>query len=402
MRFVWWGGQTRADVTTKVIQMFEAQNPNVKFTFEFLNFNDYWTKVTTQAAGGGLPDVMQTGSTQLVEWSKKGLHVAFDDYVKSGAFDMTNIPKTLQAHGAVDGKTYGISAGTNAIGFALDLDALEKAGVEVPADTWTWEDFEKIAMALHEKLGIWGFGHYLHHFDTWGTIYAGLGTRLYSDDGKSLAYTDDQPLTDHMKMILRLQEANAIPTLAEEAEIASKGPETYFSVTKKAAIDWLAGSNQLVALWTAAGADRKYKIMAIPRIKGKMQGTVIRPSQFLALTSSSKNPEIAAKFVNFFTNDVDANKVLNAERGVPINTLVLKALAADAGAPQKAIYDYLDRLSQDSVPYSNIPDPVGVEAIRTNAYYPEFTDPVRYKKITPEEGVAILRKKANEILAAGK
>jgi multiple sugar transport system substrate-binding protein len=131
-----------------------------------------------------------------------------------------------------------------------------------------------------------------------------------------------------------------MPTLAEQAEILGKGPEAYFSVTKKSAIDWLAGSNQLVALWQAAGADRHFKIMPIPRFKGKKQGTNIRPSQFLALTTQSKNPKEAAMFLNYFTNDVDANKVLNAERGVPINTVVLKALMDGAGPSQKAIYDY--------------------------------------------------------------
>jgi multiple sugar transport system substrate-binding protein len=401
LRFVWWGGQTRADITTQVIKMFEAKHPNVKFTYEFLGFNEYWTKVTTQAAGGGLPDIMQTGSTQLVEWTRKGLHVALDEYIKSGVLDFTNIPKVLQDHGAVDGKIYAVSAGSNAIGFALDLDAFAKAGVEVPPDTWTWDDFEKTAITLHEKLGIWGFGHYLHHWDLWRTIYLSYETQLYSADGKSLGYTDDQPGIDHMKMILRLQDAKAIPTLAEEAEIIPKGPEAQFSVTKKCAIDWLAGSNMLVAMWQAAGADRHYKILPIPRPKGKKQGTSIRPSQFQALTSHSKHPKEAAMFLDYFINDVEANKVLNAERGVPINTVVLKALAENAGPAQKAVYDYLDRLAKDSAPLYPL-DPTGAETVRTNVYYPEFTDPVRYGKITPEEGVALFRKKANETLAAAK
>jgi multiple sugar transport system substrate-binding protein len=225
--------------------------------------------------------------------------------------------------------------------------------------------------------------------------------QLYAADGKSLGYTDDQPGLDHMKMILRLQDAKAIPTLAEEAEVATKGPEAQFSVTKKAAIDWLAGSNMLVAMWTAAGADRNYMVMPIPRAKGKKQGTSIRPSQFQAVTAQSKHPKEAAMFLDFFINDVEANKVLNAERGVPINSVVLKALAATAGPAQKAIYDYLDRLSQDSYPLYPL-DPVGAENVRTQVYYPLFTDPVRYGKITPEEGVAVFRQKANETLAAGK
>src|SRR5689334_5111369 len=59
LRFIWWGGQLRADITTQVIQLFVAAHPEVNFTYEFLSFNDYWLLLPAQAAGGGLPDVMQ-------------------------------------------------------------------------------------------------------------------------------------------------------------------------------------------------------------------------------------------------------------------------------------------------------------------------------------------------------
>ncbi len=396
LRFAWWGGQTRADITTQVIKMFEQQNPNIKFTYEFAGWDDYWTKMTTQAAGGSLPDLMQQDFYQLVEWTRKGLIAPLDDFIKAGVLDFSNITKDLQDQGRVDGKVCAVSLGSNAIGFAIDLDAFKKAGIDVPPDTWTWDDFEKIAVDLNKKLGIWGFGHGLHHPDIWRAIYLGLGMQLYAPDGKSLGFTDDQPMIDHMKMILRLQDAKAIPTLAEEAEV--KSPETSFSVKGRTAIDWLAGSNMLVALWTAAGKDRNYKVLPVPRAKGKKQGTWIRPSQSIAVTKHSKNPKEAAMFVNFITNSVEANKILMAERGVPISSVVLKELTAIAGAPQKAIFDYLARLGTDSAPFPGL-DPSGAEAVMNNVYYPEFTDPVRYKKITPEQGAATFRERANKILA---
>lgn len=42
-----------------------------------------------------------------------------------------------------------------------------------------------------------------------------------------------------MNMILRLQEAGAIPTLAEEVEAQDLGPESQFTVSGQAAMDWL-------------------------------------------------------------------------------------------------------------------------------------------------------------------
>jgi multiple sugar transport system substrate-binding protein len=398
LRFIWWGGQLRADITSQVINMYMEKNPTVKFTYEFLGFEDYWILLTAQAAGGKLPDIMQHGTTTLVEWARNGQLLALDEYIASGAIDVSNIPPVLIEQGKVDGKIYGISVGTNANGIVIDLDAFEKAGIEVPADTWTWEDFEKITMDLHENLGIWGFGSYLHHYDLWRIIYAGHDMDPFSPDHTKLNYTDDQPIIDHMNMILRLQDAGAIPSLAEESEVNALGPEAQFIVSGKAAMDYLAGSNQLVAMWTAAGEDRNLKVMPVPRPLGGRQGLAIRPSQYEAITATSKNPEAAAQFLNFFTNDVDANKILNAERGVPINADVLTALQENAAPAQAAVYDYLVRLGQDSAPFI-FPDPSGLEDIRTNIYYPEFADPIRYGTISPEEGAKTLRERANEILA---
>jgi multiple sugar transport system substrate-binding protein len=400
LRFIWWGGQLRADITRQVIDLFVSQHPNVNFTYEFLSFNDYWLLLPAQAAAGSLPDVMQHGSPTLVEWAKNGLLAPLDQYVESGVIDFSNIPAALQTQGAVDGQIYGLSAGTNANGFVVDVDAFASAGIEVPADTWTWADFESLVLQLHETLGIWGFGMYLHHIDLWRILYSGHTMDLYAADGRSLGYSDDQPLIDHMNMILRLQEAGAIPTLAEETEVQGLGPESQLIVSGQCAIDWLAGSNQLVALWTAAGEGRNFKILPVPRPEGGRQGLSIRPSQFEAVTATSANPEYAAMFLNFFINDVEANRILNAERGVPINAAVLEALQENATPAQAGVYDYLARLGQDSTPYSTVPDPLGVEDIRVNVYYPEFTDPVRYGVITPEEGVATLRTRADEILAA--
>lgn len=398
LRFMWWGGQQRANVTATVIKMFETRYPYIKFTYEFLGFNEYWTKVTTQAAGGSLPDIMQTGSTQIVEWARKGLVHLLEEFIQGGVLNFTDIPQVLQDHGKVDDRIYAVSCGSNAIGFAPDMDAFQEAGLDVPADTWTWEEFENTVLTLHEKLGRWGFGDFLHHADLWRTLYLSHDMQLYAADGKSLGYTDDQPLVDHMNMILRLQDGKAIPTLAEESEVKTGAPETAFSVTKRAAMDWLAGSNMLVAMWNAAGADRHYQIVSIPRPAGKKQGTTIRPSQFQSITSHSEHPKEAAMFLDYFTNDIDANKVLNAERGVPINSKVLSALQAEAGPAQAAIYDYLARLAIDAAPLPPL-DPIGAETVRTNIYYPEFADPVRYKRITPEDGVKVLREKVNEVLA---
>src|SRR6266545_6494876 len=47
MRMAWWGSKDRHDRTIKVIDLSQKENPNVKITYEFSAFDDYWTKLTT-------------------------------------------------------------------------------------------------------------------------------------------------------------------------------------------------------------------------------------------------------------------------------------------------------------------------------------------------------------------
>ena len=50
-------------------------------------------------------------------------------------------------------------------------------------------------------------------------------------------------------------------------------------------------------------------------------------------------------------NSVEANKVLNAERGAPVNNEVLAALSADAEGFQKDMLDFMGKVGEYCSPY---------------------------------------------------
>src|SRR5215216_2199240 len=148
----WWGSQNRADRTIEVINQYMAAHPDVNITYEFANFGDYWTLMNTKAAGQQLPCVMQQDYAYLAEWSTRDLIIPLDPYYESGAIDTSNIEQSVLDGGKVGDSHYGISLGTNSQSIIIDVDAFEEAGIEVPADDWTWTDFENISLELHEQL----------------------------------------------------------------------------------------------------------------------------------------------------------------------------------------------------------------------------------------------------------
>jgi multiple sugar transport system substrate-binding protein len=401
LKIAWWGSQVRHEATIKVIEMYQKLNPNVSISYEFAGFDDFWTKMTTMAAGGQLPDIMQQDYSRITEWQSRGLLEPLDSYMASKAIDLSDVAKPILDSGRIDGKLYAVSLGSNSYSMMLDVDAFKKAGIPLPAQDWTWDDFEKIALQLHEKLGIYGIGGGFEVDElAWKSVYLSDGQYLYTPDGKSFAYKDDSLLVNNLKMLQRLIKAGAAPSYQEY--LATWGGTTGniqmdAIVTGKSCIE-AVWSNQVVAVATAAGPGRNFAVVHLPRLKhGGQAGNFLKPSQFFSVTSQSKNKVEAAKFIDFFTNNVDANLILNAERGVPVAAKVRDALKKTATPANRAVFEYLDRVAKDAAP-TPPPEPARHAEIRANVYVPLIREQVFYGVLTAEEAAKRLRAQGMEIL----
>jgi multiple sugar transport system substrate-binding protein len=397
VRISWWGSQNRHDRTIATIELYEELNPDIDIVFEFQGWGDHWTKLATQAAGGELPDIMQHDYARIEEWVGNDLLTALDSYIESGAIDTEFIADSSLAGGMVNGSLYGINLGNNSEVFTLDIDAFEAAGLELPALDWTWADFEDIATTLNSELDIYGINAGITSNQLWKSQYMGCCDQwAYNADGTALGYEDDQPLIDYYNMLLRLQENGGMQSWEESVAMGEQGVEATPMVTGDAAMAY-HWSNQIVAVWTAAGEDRNFVMYPIPRPEGGQSQNYIKPSMFFSITSQAKQPDEAAAFIDWFVNSVEANEILAAERGVPVSSVVREALLPNLGAAQAEMFNYLGVIELDNSPIRPA-DPEGHADIANNVYLPEFVDPVMYGLISAEEGAAILREESNRIL----
>jgi multiple sugar transport system substrate-binding protein len=392
----WWGSQNRHERTIATVELFIEQNPDVEVPYEFVGWGDYWTSLATKAAGGNLPDVIQQDYARFFQFQQDGLIIPLDPYVESGLIDLSNVPEEAIAGGMIDGELYALSLGTNSQSFVLDLDVFEEAGLELPAPDWTWADFEEIAMAIHENTGKYGVVGGLANPQIVNALYLSLGEGLYNSDGTALGFSDKQPLVDYFSMMVRLQDAGAMVSREEEVANPTNLENNAF-VTGDAGM-FFAHTNQFVALYTSAGEDRNLMMVPVPRAVGATQSAnYLKPSMFFSLTSHGTNLEAGALFINFFTNSVEANEILAAERGVPVSTAVADAIKPSMSPAAAATFDFLANLEVSPI---LPPDPVAHGDIQTNVYEPLVIDPLMYGQITPEEAVDTFIEEANAILAA--
>ncbi|MBV9786678.1 MAG: sugar ABC transporter substrate-binding protein [Chloroflexi bacterium] len=395
LRLAWWGSQSRHDRTLKVIEMFQKEHPNIKITPEYGNFDDHWTKLATQTAGGNLPDIVQQDYSRIGEWAKRGLMLPLDDYVADGTIKLDGVAEEQLSGGKIDGKLYGVNLGTNALGVLYDPEMFTQAGVAEPSADWKWADLQQTATTLHEKLNVYGVETFYNaeFFKLW---LKDNGKWMYSDDGKSLGYEDDALATQFFQKLVEMQESGATPTREFDAGRGTIGIEDSLIVTKKSAMIFV-WSNMPAAI-SAASGDRELNIALPPQADNGGQGVYLKPSMFFSVAATSKHPKEAAMFVDYFTNNVEANKILAAERGVPIAPAVREALQPELPAIQQKVFEYIATAEKVAAPI-NPPDPAAHSKILSDVYNP-LIDQLLYGELTPEAAAKQFREQATPLLAS--
>ncbi|HWT27238.1 MAG TPA: extracellular solute-binding protein [Mobilitalea sp.] len=378
LRMAWWGSQVRHDNTVKVIEMYEAQNPNVDIQYEFYDFDGYFTKLNTLVASNEVWDCFQLGGNFPTYLSKI---VPLDDYIKSGIIDASKTTAAFLKTTQDKGVQLGISNGVNCYGVAYDPAMFAKAGVPEPKENWTWDDYKNACMTIHDKLGIYGSSKFDDFIGgcTMGISQVDYNLNFFAPSNDKLGFDDYTLLTDYLQMRADLTNAGAYPDPGAIAEI--KDIQGDYLATGEAAMTWVA-SNQFIALSEAAG--RELKLVPAPRRTADgPSGSTIQSSQMFCVSKDSKHPEEAAKFLNFFWTDGEANKILNGERGISIFSNVLEAQATEMTDKQNTVNEFVKLIGSYKTGSINVISPAQKTEIEDN--YKLLVEKVIYGDMTADE-----------------
>src|SRR5690554_5629188 len=196
IRHFWWGNPERDKRTFAVIDLYNQNNPGVVVSGETLGFADYFTKLTTQIAGGNMPDVIQQGYGVLFEYIENGAVVPLDDYV-GNTLDISRIDQSGIDAGTVDGKLYALTIGANSHMAMYNSRLYEAAGIVAGENFdpygWTYDDVGRIGAAIREATGVAGTDDNTADYQNFSDFVAQKGVQLYADDG---AYPDTQEIVE--------------------------------------------------------------------------------------------------------------------------------------------------------------------------------------------------------------
>ena len=208
------GGWGNADTVDALIASFEAANPGITVTVEYLDYTNGDDQVNTALEGGSAPDLIMEGPERLVaNWGAKGYMVDLADMWDATDKSEVN-PACVSACFTADGACYEYPLVMTAHCMAINYDAFVAAGadqyIDTETHTWTTENFIKAVDAL-----------YAYYKEPVGDVYCSgqggdQGTRalvnnLYGGmftNAEHTAYTADSP--ENIKALELLQSMDGI------------------------------------------------------------------------------------------------------------------------------------------------------------------------------------------------
>lgn len=396
MTFAWWGNQTRNERTQAVVDMYTAANPGVTFDTQPGNWNDYWPKLSTDAAGNSLPDVIAMDYSYLAEYVANGLLYDLSGSVDSGILDVSSIDAGILESGSVDGKLYAVCAGVNAPALLYNKTLLDEAGITVK-DCMTMEEFFAVSKEVYEKTGVKTDISYGSCDNFLPYIMRGEGVvNTYNAD--SLNVTEE-----NLKTFYKIYEDAMAEGFILDASVfaeltlnaVEQSPIVYYSSPETQSWCGFYWSNQVTAMVAAAPEGMEIGITTWPSAN-PTKSNFLKPSQFLAVSRDAKNPEAAVKFIDFITNSVECNEVLLGEKGIPASSVVADAIAPLLSEQDQMVTKFVNEVaSPNSSPISPAV-PSGASEVSSHAH--ENLEKLMYGQMTAEEAAADLFQMGNEIM----
>lgn len=162
--FVYYGDAQGQKAYDKLFTKFKADNPKITLKAQGIaakSWADFANTVSTRLAGGQPLDVVQIATEGQRIFASKQLLEPLDDYIAKDKAEVDayyadtppNLKKWLQEYASPDGKTYFLPGGYNTMALYVSAKIFGAAGVEVPTDAWTWDDFRAAGQAIKAKTG---------------------------------------------------------------------------------------------------------------------------------------------------------------------------------------------------------------------------------------------------------
>lgn len=290
---VWTANEAHLKMLNGIAAEYKASHPDIaEIRFDSVPADTYTTTLTTQIAGGNAPDMAWILEKSAPAFVSSGALLP----IKSKIENVGELSPAATKLWERDGELYAFPFSTSPFGLFVNTDLLKRAGQQVSAGGWTWDQAIAAAAATSSATGKGGLVlpdfKYLN-WDVLSTIWRGWGASAWSDDGRTCEF-GSQEMNDAMSFLHKaIFTQKAIP-----------GPGT--------TLDFFAGDAAMgISQISRAGSlkDAKFGWTLMPLPTGPKGGYAVIGQAGVGVLKRSPNAEAAADFLGFFTNAANSAKL---------------------------------------------------------------------------------------------
>jgi multiple sugar transport system substrate-binding protein len=310
--FFWTGTEEERQFWESLAADAMQKVPNVEVKFETDTFNNFWTRLPTMAASGGVPDLIGLQSLRTGTFASRNIYMPLDELIAADKdVNIDDFSKGIRDGLSYKGKIFALSYdfGPNVIYY--NKSYFDKAGVALPKDDWTWDDFIGTAKGLTRDIDgkpVTGFSADNNFNSMVPWIFSNGGDYVDADFKKSQL---SKPETvEAMQWYVDLTHKLKVSATIDDPGNPNWGSEQFYS--GRAAM-WITGP------WNFVNARSKVKdtwdVALLPR--GKAGSTSWIAGSGFGIASTTKFKNEAWQVLKYITSTEGLNKVAKAGRGYP-------------------------------------------------------------------------------------
>ncbi|MEU4695348.1 extracellular solute-binding protein [Actinoplanes sp. NPDC023714] len=374
LSFFWWGGEARAELTAKALDLYTAKHPDVTFKKTWQANQGYFDKLATLTAGDDAPDIFQIDDNYLSEYATRNVTLDLTPYQSSGKVDTSKFPEGLWKYGVVDGKLAGLAFGENTQGLVFNKSKLEAAKQPLPTTGMSWEEHIAWAQKAGAAAGLAGTQDPSADYKAFWVWLRQQGKEMYNGNELGFTAADVQAWFELWK---GARDSKATPS----ADVIHEGNATDITkqlvVTNKALTSWV-WANQMPEL--QKNTQDELGLVAYPGDASKQWP---RASMYFSVFRGTDHKDVAADVINFLANDPEAGAILGTDRGLPSNLDIRASVAATTdNASMKQTIATIDELSKSYGPSPTVP-PKGHSTVRSELI--KAAEEAQYGRATPAQ-----------------
>ena len=380
------GSAQELDIHQQKFDLYTEEHPNV--TIEPVDIGtERFQKLMTLIGSGTAPDIIY-----INEWcyslAYRDVLMALDSFIEADEdFDLSYYPESLLVPLRYEDQLYALPQEVSPYVIYYNKDMFEAAGLEMPTDDWTIDEFYEAAKALTDpEKNVYGY-RYASGADPFLGWLSRAGVD-FDTSGTEVQGLDTQEALNALEFLYNLVVVDQISPNPAALTAMGTNADAMFrnqSVAMESMGLWM------LPQYKADPLSFEWDVVRMPMDQNQRTKAGILN---WGISADTKNPDAAWDLLKFLVGPESMEIVAESNMALPAPT--------DEAANQIVLDTHFPENVQafvDSVPDVDMADQVSIYRTEINTQIQELTDKMLIGESTPEETQQALIKEINAILA---